>query len=594
MNQKSIAILPFLNMSSDPENEYFSDGITEEIINALTMVKGLKVASRTSSFAYKNRKVDVRHIGNQLGVASILEGSIRKANNRVRISVQLIRSDNGFHIWSGKFDRELKNIFELQDEISLEIGEHVRENFGHLDIQESLVDAPTDNIEAYNLYLKARFHHLKWDGDGIRTAMELYSHCIEMAPGFSWPYFGAAYCHSMYGSWTPNVDSLVVAENFIDEGFRMLGHNQSFLGFYSKATLCFWGKWDIVRGEEYYRKSIALNPSYTEAMEGLSELYTAIGDFEQGMVFAKRIINLDPLSPNHHFTKANIHYLTGDYTEALKSLKTALEINPVFTHAIGLMQLCLIQLKRRDELEEFLYNNPLAESPSICLKIYQCLHQVYKNSQSNTDSVLNRYEKETDGELFPWRLFLLVQTGQYDLALDHLEHAVENKRGQYINFIHTPLLAPIRKFQRFKSLVKETFEHSRYQKEEEKQVSDFSKNLMDENEIMQTHADLNRLMKVDKLFLEPGLSLRSLAEALILHPNKLSWFLNDRLGLNFNDYINSFRLSAFQEKALDPGNKNYTLLGLAFDSGFNSKSAFNDYFKKKTGTTPRKWLKSNQ
>src|SRR6056297_3913099 len=99
MYQKSIAILPFLNMSSDPENEYFSDGITEEIINALTKIKGLKVASRTSSFAYKNRNADVRHIGNQLGVSVLLEGSIRKANNRVRITAQLIRTDNGFHIW---------------------------------------------------------------------------------------------------------------------------------------------------------------------------------------------------------------------------------------------------------------------------------------------------------------------------------------------------------------------------------------------------------------------------------------------------------------------------------------------------------------
>jgi len=579
-------------MSSDPENEYFSDGITEEIINALTKIKGLKVASRTSSFAYKNRNADVRHIGNQLGVSVLLEGSIRKANNRVRITAQLIRTDNGFHIWSGKFDRELNDIFELQDEVSLEIAEQIRENFGHLNIEKRLVDAPTDNIDAYNLYLKARFHHLKWDGDGIRNAMELYSQCIEMAPRFSWPYFGTAYCHSMYGSWTTNVESLQLAEEYIDKGFAL--NNQSFLGFYSKATLCFWGKWDVIRAEEFYRKSISLNPSYTEAMEGLAELYTATGDFKQAMKYAKRILNLDPLSPNHHFTKANIHYLSGESAEATKCLNTALEINPLFTHAIGLMQLCLIQLKRGDDLEEFLDNNSLAESPSLCRKLYQYKYLDSDKRKNSATSVLKKIKQDREGELFPWQLFLLIHTDNHDMALDHLEKAVENKRGQYINFINTPLLEPIHENERFKRLAIQTFARAMHQEEGDKPISDESKNLMSESEIEQTFSSLQQVMYDEKMFLFADLSLRSLAEAMNLHPNKLSWFLNDRVGLNFNDYINSYRLRTFQKKALDPANTNYTLLGLAFDSGFNSKSAFNDYFKKKTGTTPRDWLKRNQ
>ena len=132
MNYKSIAILPFLNLSSDSENEYFSDGITEELINALTSIKGLKVTARTSSFAFKGKQMDVRHIGNELGVSTILEGSVRKSKNRVRISTQLVRTDDGFQIWSSRFDRELVDIFELQDEISREIAEKLRENFEKL------------------------------------------------------------------------------------------------------------------------------------------------------------------------------------------------------------------------------------------------------------------------------------------------------------------------------------------------------------------------------------------------------------------------------------------------------------------------------
>ena len=147
-SNKSIAVLPFVNMSSDPENEYFSDGITEEIINALTTIKGLKVISRTSSFAFKDKNVDVRTIGSQLGVNTLLEGSIRKAKNRVRITTQLVSTKDGTHFWSKNFDRELVDIFALQDEISLLIADQIRENFGHFNIEDHLIEAPTQNINA--------------------------------------------------------------------------------------------------------------------------------------------------------------------------------------------------------------------------------------------------------------------------------------------------------------------------------------------------------------------------------------------------------------------------------------------------------------
>ena len=200
-SDKSIAVLPFVNMSADPENEYFSDGITEEIINALTRVPGLKVTSRTSSFAFKNRHVDVRAIGRQLGVATVLEGSVRKAKNNIRITAQLIQASDGFHLWSENFDRELKDIFAVQDEISLLIADQIRENFGHLEIREHLIEAPTQNVEAYNLYLKGRYHHLKWDADGIEKGIRYYEQSIAQDPTFALPYFGIGYSYAMRASW---------------------------------------------------------------------------------------------------------------------------------------------------------------------------------------------------------------------------------------------------------------------------------------------------------------------------------------------------------------------------------------------------------
>lgn len=138
LNQKSIALLPFDNLSADPEREYFSDGMTEEIINALSKINGLKVTARTSSFPFKGLKENVRIIGNQLGVATVIEGSIHKSGDRVRIAIQLIKTDKGFHIWSERFDQTLKDIFELQDEISLLVADRIRENFGQMEIYSSI------------------------------------------------------------------------------------------------------------------------------------------------------------------------------------------------------------------------------------------------------------------------------------------------------------------------------------------------------------------------------------------------------------------------------------------------------------------------
>ena len=153
-SDKSIAVLPFVNMSADPENEYFSDGISEEILNALTHVEGLQVTARTSSFSFKGKNEDVRQIGNKLSVANILEGTVRKAGKKIRINAQLINTADGYHVWSEVYDSELEDIFDVQDEISRKIVNRLKENFAITEKKENVIKPPTENLDAYNLYLK--------------------------------------------------------------------------------------------------------------------------------------------------------------------------------------------------------------------------------------------------------------------------------------------------------------------------------------------------------------------------------------------------------------------------------------------------------
>lgn len=591
-SKKSIVVLPFVNMSADPENEYFSDGITEEIINALTTVKDLKVIARTSSFAFKNKNIDVRTIGDQLGVSTVLEGSVRKAKNRVRITAQLISTNDGTHFWSKNFDRNLEDIFALQDEISLLIADQIRENFGHLNIQEHLIEAPTLNMEAYNLYLKGRYQHLMWDGPGIANAIELYEQCVVIDPSFALPYFGLAYCYAMSGSWGNNKGLLQMSEEKLRKGFKL--DKQSYVGNFSKATLSFWGQWDFIKGHKYFLKAIELNPSYTEAEEGLCELYTAVGYFEKASWHADNMLKINPLSPNHYFTKANIHYLNEDYTKALECIETSLSINPGFTHSIALKQLCLILTKDYEKLNDFLDKTPLAERPEECRVLYKLVNPEDKvNIDISRVSLM--IKEDFWSALFPWQLFLLVHLGKHEMALDFLEENIRMRTGQIINFMNIPLLKPLHSDQRFQDLLQVVFRKALLPTDPENQLRVAPpKALMSDAEIDMVIEIFGKGMMEEKWFLNPSLSLRELAENVNVSSNKLSWLLNERIGQNFNEYINSFRLENFKEIALNSANNHLTLLALAYESGFNSKSVFNAFFKKIEGMTPKAWLRSNQ
>ena len=195
MREKTIAVLPFVNMSASEENEYFSDGMTEEIINALARIRSLRVTSRTSSFFFKNKNIPVRQIGQELKVNTILEGSVRLAGDTLRITAQLIQAEEDFHFWSETWDRKLENIFEIQDEISLLIADKLREHMGHFEIQEHLVNKQTDNITAYELFLKARFYFRKWNPTDVKTAMELYEKALELDPRHAESVLGLADCY---------------------------------------------------------------------------------------------------------------------------------------------------------------------------------------------------------------------------------------------------------------------------------------------------------------------------------------------------------------------------------------------------------------
>ena len=583
IDQKSIAVLPFRNLSTDPENDFFADGITEELLIALGQITGLKVTARTSSFVYKGHQKDIRIIGNELGVSTVLEGSIRKAGNRIRITTQLIRTDNGFTIWSERFDRELSDIFQLQDEISLLIAEQIRENFGHIEISDHLILTKTNHIDAYQQYLKGRLYQLNWSLEEFERAIACYQLSTQLDPTYSEPHFGLVQCYSIMAGWRVmnREEALEKADDHLRIGLAI--QPESAQAYFSQATRCFWADWNAHEGLQFLKKALAIAPNDTESLEQAAECYMALGQFREAFRQIDQALERNPLSANHHYTKGTIHYLHGQYEEAIHWMDKALKIDQHWQLAAQVKACCLILQGNGSALDHFLDHHSGINNKAGLRTLNQLLH----GDEESTAG----FQPEANPYL-PFEVYFPLYQGKTEEAFAILQEGIKHRYGQFINFSNDPLMRPLHQHASFRALVKTTFPIPQGTADETTPSTPSSK--LSKGEIETYKEALQTVITTDQVYLEADLTLRSLADRIDLHPNKLSWLLNDILQQNFNEYINGHRLAAFQQKAIDPTFKHYSILGLAYECGFNSKSVFNEFFKRSTGLTPSAWLRQNR
>lgn len=330
-----LAVLPFVNMSSDVDNEYFSDGITEELLNALTKVDGLQVTSRTSSFAFKGKNHDIRDIAIQLNVDKVLEGSVRKAGNRVRITTQLINALDGYHIWSETYDRDLNDIFEVQDEISGIIANRLRENLNN-DHKENAVHAPIKNLNAYTYYLKGLHFWNKLTPGDMQKAIEYFGKAIELEPEYAQAYAmsAGAYCFlGSKGQILPQT-AFEIAHRYADKALQL---NPSIAESYSaKAAAYIFYDWKWKDAYEHLQKALILNPATTTTYVLLAFYYTLMGQKNESVKVLEKAEQIDPLSPYIIQALGNAYIIAERYEEASLQADKLLEMNPQMRSAVEL------------------------------------------------------------------------------------------------------------------------------------------------------------------------------------------------------------------------------------------------------------------
>lgn len=590
--ERSIAVLPFVNMSASVENEYFSDGITEEIINALAKIDGLMVTSRTSAFYFKGKNIPITEIGKELKVSTLLEGSVRLSGNAMRITAQLIDASDDFHFWSETWDRQLDNIFEVQDEISQLIADHLREHFGHFEIQEHLVDKKTESLDAYTLFLKGRFHMNKWNPESVKQSIEFYEKALSIDSQHTEAMIGMADAYSFLA--TTSVISF-------EEGWgkcAQLTHQALSIdselpaAYYQLANLAFFTECDYRKAFDMASKAISLNPNHVESQQFLSFLYVLAGKKESAQKHLNLALEIDPLSQETQFFKAYFDYMFEDYSRSLEQLDKCLELNPLNIPCNYVKTLCLIKMERYDEVVNYFDSLPsqvivLGEKTGS-LSIAHTLKGDKAEAENYTQQLIEQ-ASGMDGFTADSYLFLLYgASGQNDKLFDWVEKAIKSHSPLLLLRYSDPVVNPIKSDHRYMQFHTQLFPDDVFELIPKDKVK---KPLLDKASVANYKLKLQQLLETEKPYLNPELSLRKMAELLGLHANQLSWLLNDGFGKNFNEFINHYRIETFKELSKLPENANHTIMSIAYDCGFNSKTVFNTYFKKETGLTPKAYLK---
>ncbi|MEZ4684904.1 MAG: CDC27 family protein [Bacteroidia bacterium] len=382
MKSNTIAVLPFVNMGADPQHEFFSDGITVAIINALAQIEGLKVTSRTSSFAFKGKSLSIREIASQLKVGVMLEGSVRTAGNQVRISAQLLQAEDDFHFWSETWDRKLENIFELEDEISLLIADKLREQLGHFELEDQLVKKQTESLDAYTLSLKARYHFNHWSPDEVQKAIALYEEALLLDPNHVESLAGLADAYGFLATieFMPRDEGWARASAYIQQAFE-LGPNHAGV-HYQLANLVFFVDCDFQSAYQHAQRAVQLMPNYAEAQQFMAFLHIISMQFPVAKKHLDIAFEIDPLSQETLFFSAYYHFRVGKVKKALSQVDDCLENNPHNIPAYVLKSYCLIDLGRLEEALTFVQAMPDSISVEGDKLGLQCLiyHKLGKRS----------------------------------------------------------------------------------------------------------------------------------------------------------------------------------------------------------------------
>jgi len=433
-DHKSIAVLPFVNMSSDPEQEYFSDGISEELLNLLTKIPQLRVAARTSAFSYKGTNTKIEQIGRELKVAHVLEGSVRKAGNKIRITAQLIQARDGYHLWSETWDRTLEDIFAVQDEIAAIVVEQLKLSL----LAPPPVVQETDP-EAYALHLQGLHFYRQGSAEGYEQAVVLAEQALARAPDYTpaWDLLASAY-----------VSQAALGLRPVDEGYHLareatekaLSIDPDFA--WAHACLSVIARsydWNLAAAARHMQTALALDPTNVDILRRAASLAQALGRLDAGLAINEYVAARDPVNPSIHHNLGISYYYAGLLEAALASCRTALRLSPGTIATRSLLGEALLAQGDAEAAMEEIAQEP-DEGYRLIGQAMTC-HVLGRREESDAAlaEVIEKYEKDSAYNI----AYVLAYRGEADRAFEWLDKAVEYHDPGLSDIVTNPRFANI-------------------------------------------------------------------------------------------------------------------------------------------------------
>jgi TolB-like protein/Tfp pilus assembly protein PilF len=444
---KSIAVLPFVNMSSDADNEYFSDGLSEELLNLLASIPDLRVAARTSAFQFKGEKIDVKDVAQKLNVAHILEGSVRKSGNKVRITAQLVNAADGYQLWSETYDRTLDDIFVVQDDIAGEVVKALQVTL--LGTQLATRSRPVDS-EAYNLALQGRFFLLRGHSDDFERAADYYRRSLERDPGYApaWAGLSGAYAMQAFLGYVPAADGFRRAREAAEKALaldpQLADAHLAMAGIYRSYD------WDWAAADASVRKALDLEPGKALAIGILGVQAAMVGRWSEAIDLANKAIERDPLWPNSYATLGYILLDVNRDTEAEAAFRKAVELDPAGTFWHGALGLALLlQGKADDALQEMQQET---DEASRLTGLALAHHELGRRGES--DAALAALKSKYAGMAAYQIAEVHAFRGEDDLAFEWLERAYAQRDSGVILIKGDPLLRGLVRDPRYKAFLR--------------------------------------------------------------------------------------------------------------------------------------------
>jgi adenylate cyclase len=453
IESNSIAVLPFVHLSSQADDEFFCDGLAEELINALTKIESLKVAARTSTFSFKGTNKKVSEIARALGVSKMLEGSVRRAGDRVRITVQLVNAFDGYQIWSERYDREMKDIFALQDEITLAVVEALKVKLLGNE-RAAVLKKGTGNAEAYELYLRGRAMWNKRTPPDLEKAIEYFERAIAIDPGYSLAFAGIADCYALlayFEVYAPH-ELLEPARTAASKALELDKDSAEAHTAMAMYKLMFEFDWTAI--DLHFLTAIEINPRYVNAQYLYGTHLAATGRFEQAFERGRIALELDPLNQPLNGNVARVFYIARRYDDAIALALKNLEIAPNFFFTIWVLGVCYRETGRVDEAIEYL-TRAVAASGIFALKGDLGVALAKAGRHDEARKLLAELEAESRKRYVSpeWTAVIYAALGEKDRAVMYLKKAWDIRAIQLVWLAVDPNFDPLRQQPGFQEIL---------------------------------------------------------------------------------------------------------------------------------------------